>query len=207
MNLSKGRSRLRRDQAASICAGRVKAQALSPSVRKGPHMLRGLFARLTADPDRGAALFGALVAVAREPHWYVEGEVPDSVDGRFAMLATIVALVTVRLDTGDAAAREASVALTERFVEAMDVEHREMGLGDPSLGKTVRKLVGKLAKRVALWREAVDGGDLSLPTRESIYRETVVGEGALAHSQAALGALWRRLSATPDAALIEGRIG
>ena len=52
-------------------------------------------------------------------------------------------------------AREAAVALTERFVAAMDSEHRELGLGDPSLGKKVRKLVGSLGRRVDLWREAL----------------------------------------------------
>jgi cytochrome b pre-mRNA-processing protein 3 len=170
-------------------------------------MIRGLFARLTADAHRGAELFGALVAIAREPHWYVEGEVPDSVDGRFAMLATVVALATARLDAGDATAREASVALTERFIEAMDVEHREMGLGDPTLGKTVRKLVGSLAKRVALWRGAAEGGDWPAATRQSVYQDPAVSAGALAHSQAALAMLWRRLEATPAAALIEGKIG
>ena len=98
-------------------------------------MLRHLFPRLTPARERGSALFAALVGEARAEHWFVEGEVPDSLDGRFAILATVVALATVRLDAGDAAGREASVALTERFIEAMDVEHREMGLGDPTLGK------------------------------------------------------------------------
>ena len=45
-----------------------------------------------------------------------------------------------------------SVALTERFIEVMEAEHRELGLGDPTLGKTVRKLVGSLARRTELWR-------------------------------------------------------
>ena len=39
-----------------------------------------------------------------------------------------------------------SVALTERFIAVMECEHRELGLGDPTLGKTVRKLVGSLAR-------------------------------------------------------------
>ena len=47
----------------------------------------------------------------------------------------------------------ASVALTERFIHVMESEHRELGLGDPTLGKTVRKLVGMLARRTQLWRE------------------------------------------------------
>ena len=68
---------------------------------------------------------------------------PDTLDGRFAVLATITALVLVRLEAAMAMRGNAvSVALTERFIEVMESEHRELGLGDPTLGKTVRKLVG-----------------------------------------------------------------
>ena len=51
-------------------------------------MLGFLFRGLTAAPARGAQLFDAVTAKAREPHWYVEGAVPDTLDGRFAVLAT-----------------------------------------------------------------------------------------------------------------------
>ncbi len=120
-------------------------------------MSRFLFPRLTPRPQRGAALFNALVNEARQPHWFLSGKVPDTLDGRFAVLATVTALATVRLEQGGDEAREAAVALTERFVDAMDSEHREMGIGDPSIGKTVRKLVGSLGRRVELWREALRG--------------------------------------------------
>ena len=99
-------------------------------------MLSFLFPRLTP-PARGAALFEALVGEARRPGWYLEGQVPDTLDGRFAVLATIVALATVRLERGGDVARAASVALAERFVESMDAEHRQLGLGDPAVGKLV----------------------------------------------------------------------
>jgi len=61
-------------------------------------MLRFLFQRLTADPERGAELFDAATRIAREPHWFVKGGVPDTLDGRFAVLATVTALVLVRLE-------------------------------------------------------------------------------------------------------------
>ena len=61
-------------------------------------MLSFLFRGLTADPHRGTALFDAVTAKAREPHWYVEGTVPDTLDGRFAVLTTITALVLARLE-------------------------------------------------------------------------------------------------------------
>ena len=61
-------------------------------------MLRSLFRGLTAEPDRGAAVFEAVTAEARLPHWYVEGRVPDTLDGRFAVLATLTALTLVRFE-------------------------------------------------------------------------------------------------------------
>ena len=78
-------------------------------------MLDFLFRRLTAEPPRGAALFESVTSIARQPHWYVEGAVPDSLDGRFAVLATVTALVLVRLEADGADGDAASVALTERF--------------------------------------------------------------------------------------------
>ena len=120
-------------------------------------MLGFLFRGLTAAPARGTQLFDAVTAKARETHWYVEGTVPDTLDGRFAVLATLAALTIVRLEQLGDAGNAQSVALTERFIEVMESEHRELGLGDPTLGKTVRKLVGALARRTELWRSATAG--------------------------------------------------
>lgn len=149
-------------------------------------MLDFLFRRLTTDPHRGAELFERVTSIAREPHWYVEGAVPDTIDGRFAMLATITALVLVRLEGHGEEGNALSVALTERFVETMESEHRELGLGDPTLGKTVRKLVGSLARRTELWRSAQAGGsDWGAATRDSLYKHAVSAD-ALRHSEDAL---------------------
>ena len=167
-------------------------------------MLRFLFPRLTPANAPGSALFDAITRQAREPHWYVEGGVPDTLDGRFRMLATIAALTMVRLEQLGEAGEEQSVALTERFIEVMESEHREMGLGDPKLGRTVRKLVGSLARRVDLWRTAVaDEGKWTDAARASVY----AGEAApsdVAHSAQELRETWSRLERASLEALAEG---
>ena len=156
-------------------------------------MLGFLFRRLTEGPKSGAELFDRVTREAREPHWYREGQVPDTLDGRFAVLATVLALALARLEQGEAAGAEASVALTERFIDVMESEHRELGLGDPALGKTVRKLVGSLARRTALWRSAVSGErPWTEAARESLYKGSATPE-AIRHSAEALGQLWTRL--------------
>ena len=156
-------------------------------------MLGFLFRRLTAEPQRGSTLFDAVTKIAREPHWYVEGKVPDTIDGRFAVLATVTALVLVRLERDDRRGDLVSVALTERFIEVMESEHRELGLGDPTLGRTVRKLVRSLAVRTERWRSAVKTETNSTAaTEESLYKSGVSPE-ALQHSAGALKRFWDKL--------------
>jgi cytochrome b pre-mRNA-processing protein 3 len=169
-------------------------------------MLDFLFRRLTAEPRRGAALFDAITRQAREPHWYVEGHVPDTLDGRFAVLATLTALVLVRLESDGDAGDAVSVAATERFIAVMESEHRELGIGDPTLGKTVRKLVGSLSRRTDLWRSAVEGRtDWTEAARQSLYKAEVAFD-ALAHSAGALKRSWGDLRETGLDEISEGKI-
>jgi cytochrome b pre-mRNA-processing protein 3 len=164
-------------------------------------MLRFLFPGLTAAPERGEALFAAVTAKAREAHWFVEGEVPDTLDGRFRMLATLAALVIVRLEEDGAEGDEASVALTERFIQVMEAEHRELGLGDPALGRKVRKLVGSLGRRVDLFRAPMDW---EAAVSDSVYAGAVVPH-ALEHTASALRDFSAGLGSVDVRALAEGR--
>ena len=167
-------------------------------------MLGFLFRGLTAGPAHGTALFDALTAEARRPHWYVEGEIPDTLDGRFAVLSTLTALALVRLEADGDAGNRMPVALTERFIEVMESEHRELGIGDPTLGRTVRKLVSLLAKRTQQWRTAADEGWTDA-TRESLYKVNVSAD-ALDHGGEALKHFANRLEATPLERLEQGKI-
>ena len=169
-------------------------------------MLKFLFPRLTTPRSDGAPLFTAITAETRKPHWYVEGGVPDTIDGRFRVLATLTALAIVRLEAGGIAGNAESVAVTERFVEVMETEHREIGLGDPALGRKVQKLVGSLAGRVELWRTAVASADLwDGAVARSLYKE--VPEAAAAqYSTDAVRSFWSSLEQADVGALAEGRL-
>lgn len=168
-------------------------------------MLGNLFRRLTKEPKRGQALFDAVVAEARRTHWYMAGEVADTIDGRFAVLATVTALTIVRLEQGSEALGALSVGLTERFIESMDSEHRELGLNDPGLGRRVRKLVGSLERRVDEWRDAThDETDWTETTVSSLYRSEPPDDEALRHGAKSLRDLWETLRAAPEPRLMEG---
>jgi len=170
-------------------------------------MLGFLFPRLTDRPKRGQALFDLAVAEARRPFWYREAQVPDTIDGRFAMLATVSAMLIVRLESGGEAGESASAALTERFIETMDSEHRELGLNDPGLGRRVRKLVGALERRVDEWREATASErDWDEAVVSSMYHDPGPGDAALRIASTGLRQFWEQLSRASDSDLVEGRL-
>ena len=99
-----------------------------------------------AQPD---PLYAAIVAQARAPDWYVAGAVPDTIDGRFDMVATVLALVLLRLEA-EPAGLAASARLTEQFVTDMDGQLREIGIGDVVVGKHMGRMMGALGGRLAI---------------------------------------------------------
>jgi len=167
-----------------------------------------LIDRLFHRRDRadGRALYTAIVARARAPHWYLDGSVPDTLDGRFDMIAAILSLVLLRLedDPGGAAP---SAHLAEQFVDDMDGQLREIGIGDIVVGKHVGRMMGMLGGRLGAYRDALaGGGDLDSAITRNIFRGHPPGAAALAHVRGRLLALCGALATTPTAALIAGAL-
>src|SRR6476659_9948368 len=59
----------------------------------------------------------------------------------------------------DAGVAASQALLTELFVEDMDGQLRESGIGDPALGKHVGRLVSALGGRLGAFREALAQGN------------------------------------------------
>ena len=117
-------------------------------------------------------LYRALVALGRDPKWYRAGQVPDTVDGRFDMIASVLALVLIRLEREGEKARTDSVLLTESFIDDMDSSLRQIGIGDFVVGKHVGRLMGALGGRLDAYRSALAGdGDMSDAVRRNIFRD------------------------------------
>lgn len=155
--------------------------------------------------DAAAALYAAVVARGREPNWYLDGAVPDSIDGRFDMIAAVLALVLIRLEA-EPGREAAGVALTECFIADMDAQLREQGVGDVGLGKQVGQLVGALGGRIAAYRDGVAAGDLHAALERNLYRAAPPAPAAVAHVNDALLDLAARLRATEGDALLAGRL-
>ena len=153
-------------------------------------------------------LYAAIVAEARRPAWYRDALVPDTLDGRFAVLTSLLALADLRLERGADGARELGPRLTEAFIADMDPQMREAGFGDPSLGKQVRMMVGSLAWRVDRWRLAVEAIEpWDAVARASLYPDSPPAAEASEQGVEATRDWWRRLQQAGDAALIAGRTG
>jgi len=148
-------------------------------------------------------LYDAGVALARDPAWYQGGGVPDTLEGRFAMVAAVTALTLLRLeDEGEKAKRE-SVLLTELFIDDMDASLREIGIGDFVVGKHVGKLVSALGGRLGAFRDA---NRFDEPVRRNIFAGEPPDEAMVRFVAERLEGLRDRLRATPLDPLLAGAL-
>lgn len=124
---------------------------------------------------------------------------PDTVDGRFDMIAAILALVLIRLEERGTDARAAAV-LTELFIADMDASLRQIGIGDMVVGKHVLKLMGALGGRIAAFRAGPDGEiALSEAVRRNIFHDAPPSDEAVDHVAQGLRAFNAALtSMTPE---------
>ena len=123
-----------------------------------------------------APLYAAIVARGRDPFWYREGSVPDTLDGRFDMVAAVTALVLLRLEALGDEGKRPSVLLTEIFIDDMDSTLRQIGIGDYVVGKHVGRMMGALGGRLAAFRT----GDYEAAVRRNVFHEAPPAEGAVA---------------------------
>jgi len=160
--------------------------------------------RRTDDRAQLVPLYNAVVARGRAPHWYMEGGVADTVDGRFDMIAAILSLVLVRMEK-DERGRLASVQLTELFVSDMDGQLRQVGIGDVMVGKHIGKMMSALGGRLSVYRKAFEGGEsLEEALRRNLYRGNSPADAALAHTAAKLREFHAALADVGEDALLAG---
>jgi cytochrome b pre-mRNA-processing protein 3 len=150
-----------------------------------------------------APLYAAIVAEGRDPFWYREGKVPDTIDGRFDMIAAVTALVLLRLEAEGEAGRGTSVLLTETFIDDMDAILRQIGVGDHVVGKHVGRMMAALGGRLAAFRDARDSRGFAAAARRNVFHESPPSEAALLSVSARL----ERLAEGLDAASLQSLIG
>lgn len=157
------------------------------------------------DDDVSRALYDAVVARGREPDWYLAGGVPDTIDGRFDMIAAVLSLVLVRLER-DPVAALASARLTERFVDDMDGQLRQIGIGDVIVGKHIGKMMSMLGGRLGAYRDGLAHGDLKPALVRNLFRGETPDPAALNHVAVRLTAFDRALADTATDAITVGEL-
>lgn len=117
--------------------------------------LKSIFRR---SPPKGEAkdVYRLVLGRSREPVFYRDLGVPDTVDGRFEMVALYAFLVLRRLK-GEAEAAEFGQELFDVMFDDMDWSLREMGAGDMGVGKRVKAMVQAFYGRVAAYDKGMAG--------------------------------------------------
>ena len=115
---------------------------------------------LGTEPDPREAvrpLWHRVVELAREPSFYSDCHVADSVGGRFDLITAVLCVAMVRLEAQEMRAQSALIA--ELFVEDMDGQLREFGVNDVVVGKHVGRLMSVLGGRLGAYRGALLDND------------------------------------------------
>ena len=153
-------------------------------------MLQRLFKSRPA-AEAGRALFKVLSAQARRPVFYERLGVADTVEGRFELYVLHLVLVLHRLKGQGAQAAETSQATFDAFLRNLDEGLRDMGVGDLSVGKKMRKLgeavYGRIKGYDRAFAEAEPIGALQMLIRRTVYQERAdAPDGSLARYASAV---------------------
>lgn len=168
-----------------------------------------LFQRIFGEKQQRAPLqplYRAIVASGRDPSWYRDGQVPDTLDGRFDMIAAILSLVLLRLEKDGEATRDPSVLLTEIFIDDMDAELRQLGVGDYVVGKHVGRMMSALGGRLGAFRTSMGTDAFTEAVSRNIFHEAPPSDQALAFVTAGLAHFAAALDAAPTAEVLDGRL-
>ena len=103
-------------------------------------------------------IYGVIVAQARQPVFYAEYGVPDTVPGRFDMIVLHLFLYIHRM-SGRGMDGVTGPPLFERFCADLDGNLREMGVGDLTVPKRMQKYAGAFYGRSAVYEKALAARD------------------------------------------------
>jgi cytochrome b pre-mRNA-processing protein 3 len=121
-------------------------------------LLSRIFRQTADDRVPVRPLWHRIVEIAREKQWYAQCGVADTVPGRFDAVTLVMALVMLRMER-DRTLIEPAARLTELFVDDMDGQLRQSGVGDLVVGKRMGKLMSVLGGRIGALRGALSARD------------------------------------------------
>ncbi len=162
-----------------------------------------LFGKRPDDRAEVRPLWHKIVELSRDPAWYAECRVADTVPGRFDAITLVLSAVLLRMER-EPALIPASARLTELFVDDMDGQLRQSGVGDIVVGKHMGRLMSALGGRLGAYREALAAND-DTALAEAIDRNVSLADGGEPGLVAArFKALAERVDALPADRLLAG---
>ena len=178
-------------------------------------MLAALFGR---QRHRAAAFaaYGRIVDAARQPGFFRDGGVPDTLDGRFEVLALHCFLVLHRMKGQGPAAADFAQTLFDTMFADLDRGLREMGAGDLGVGRRVKAMATGFYGRIAAYEAGLraageDGAAVAEGALEAALRRNLYGTASPSEAQLAAVAVYARrqaaaLAAQPLASLLAGEV-
>jgi cytochrome b pre-mRNA-processing protein 3 len=117
--------------------------------------------------------YGRIVARSREFCFYGDWGVPDTLDGRFEVLALHAFLVLNRLKRERAKSRDFAQALFDVMFADLDRGVRELGASDIGVGRQVKAMARGFYGRIAAYEKGLaDGGELRAALRRNLFGTT-----------------------------------
>lgn len=130
-------------------------------------MLKALL-KSREDKALGASLYAGIGRRAREPVFFTALGVPDTIDGRFDLLALHAWLVLERLRRPDM--NDSSQGLIDTLFASFDEGLRELGVGDIGIGHRMKKMADAFYGRLAAYGAAADESTLTAAILRNVYR-------------------------------------
>jgi cytochrome b pre-mRNA-processing protein 3 len=146
------------------------------------------------------AIYGAIVAQAREPAFYRDLAVPDTANGRYDMIVLHLSLLLDRFEA-DPQLRDVGQGVFDRFCVDLDDHFREQGVGDLRVPKEMQKLAEAFYGRRAAYRDALARADdlaLESALMRNIYHDDPANAGHAAQLARYVRAAVRGLTKRTD---------
>lgn len=167
---------------------------------------RSLF-KSSAEATAARELYTATILASRAPAYFTAWGVPDTPEGRYETLALTAFLMLRRLKSINGAESLAQTYFDLMF-DDIDANLRELGVGDISVGKKVKKLASGFYGRIKAYDKALDDtdGDLALAAalRRFPFRSIDVDDQILNAVIAHIRAEDTYLAAQSDDAFLDG---
>jgi cytochrome b pre-mRNA-processing protein 3 len=158
--------------------------------------------------DAAFRVYQTIVEQARQPVFFSRNGVPDTLDGRFELLALHGFLVLNRLKAERSRTAEFAQALFDVMFSDLDRALREMGVGDLGVGRQVKAMAKAFYGRIGAYEAGLAADDARLG--QALHRNLFGTVSVPARSVDEIAAYLRRcaaaLAAQPVDRMIDGVI-